>query len=395
MSNAIRTYVYSNEGGFLRHNETPQLTSLLMAGFADSHQLQLLRLYEDGKYRDVLKRAKSLNLRLDQEPLAAQIVSGALFQLGEFSKAAQLLEQHVAALDSDASFLSLYGATCRRLGQLTNAKDLFSRALSLDPKSPQIRNNYANLLIDLNEIDEARRILEDLLAEDPNYGDARANFNRLNFREQKPSSAQSAESLLASAQLQDTSSTNWMPEDPLMLAFAEDEVKKAGAIAFSKPKPNSADALASQLPNPDKASLAGDQLKLAAQAIHENNPSFALQLVSEAGLGLGAQAAVYVNAADAYIRLQRFHEAEICLLHGLQLGGPALPHYINLITLASMRGDYALSRHYIDAAAAIDPKHPQLLQVCDHVNKQEAAQSNPYGFEREWSLPSLKAVDPS
>ena len=173
-----------------------------MAGFADSHQLQLLRLYEDGQYRDVLKRAKSLNLRLDQEPLAAQIVSGALFQLGEFSKAAQLLEQHVAALDSDASFLSLYGATCRRLGQLTNAKALFSRALNLDPKSPQIRNTYANLLIDLNEIDDARRMLEDLLAEDPNYGDARANFNRLKFREQKPSSAQSAqsaESLLASA----------------------------------------------------------------------------------------------------------------------------------------------------------------------------------------------------
>ena len=35
-------------------------------------------------------------------------------------------------LDGDGSFLSLYGATCRRLGQLTQAKDLFSRALTLD-----------------------------------------------------------------------------------------------------------------------------------------------------------------------------------------------------------------------------------------------------------------------
>ena len=139
--------------------------------------------------------------------------------------------------------------------------------------------------------------------------------------------------------------------------------------------------------------MAGDQLKLAAQAINENNPSFALQLVSQASLGLGAQAAVYVNAADAYIRLQRFHEAEICLLHALQLGGPALPHYINLITLASIRGDYALSRHYIDAAAAIDPKNPQLLQVSDQVKKQESAQSAPYGFQSEWTLPNLKAVE--
>ena len=358
----------------------------LMAGFAESPQHQLLRLYEEGNFRDVLKRAKALNLRLGQEPVAAQIVSGALFQLGEFAKAAELLEQHQAALDGDPSFLSLYGATCRRLGLLSTAKDLFSRALSLDPKSPQTRNNYANLLIDLNELAEARRILEDLLSENPNYGDARANLNRLQFREQKPSSAQLNEPTLASPQ-------SWMPEDPLMLAFAEDEVMEAGAVVANKPAPNSADSLARQLPNPDKAALAGDQLKLAAQAINENNPSFALQLVSQASLGLGAQAAVYVNAADAYIRLQRFHEAEICLLHALQLGGPALPHYINLITLASIRGDYALSRHYIDAAAAIDPKNPQLLQVSDQVKKQESAQSTPYGFQSEWTLPTLKAVE--
>ena len=39
-----------------------------------------------------------------------------------------------------------------------------------------------------------------------------------------------------------------------------------------------------------------------------------------------------------------------------------------------MRGDVH-SRHYIDAAAAIDPKHPQLLQVRRSCKKQEVAQS--------------------
>ena len=67
----------------------------LMAGFAESPQHQLLRLYEEGNFRDVLKRAKALNLRLGQEPVAAQIVSGALFQLGEFAKAASLSIQAV------------------------------------------------------------------------------------------------------------------------------------------------------------------------------------------------------------------------------------------------------------------------------------------------------------
>ena len=157
----------------------------MMAGFADSTETKLLGLYERGQFRDVLKQVKALNLRLSREPVAAQIVAGALFQLGEFAKAAELLEQHESVLDGDGSFLSLYGATCRRLGQLTQAKDLFSRALTLDPKSPQIRNNYANLLIDLDELDEARKMLLDLLAENPGYSDARANLNRLQFREQE------------------------------------------------------------------------------------------------------------------------------------------------------------------------------------------------------------------
>ena len=37
-------------------------------------------------------------------------------------------------------------------------------------------------------------------------------------------------------------------------------------------------------------------------------------------------------------------------------------------------------------------KHPQLLQVSDQVKKQESANSTPYGFQSEWSLPTLKSV---
>jgi Flp pilus assembly protein TadD len=351
-----------------------------MVSTPEMPQQQLLSLFQQGRYREVLQRADALDLRLGQDPLAAQIVAGALFQLGEFGKASQLLEPHQAALGADGSYLSLYGATCRRLGQLAQARDLLGRALALDPLSPQIRNNYANLLIDLGELAEARRLLEALLAENPTYEDARANLNRLQFREQQQAPA----ATVPAATVQ-----SWMPQDPLMLAFAEEEVRQAGGVAVAAPPTHSAAGLARQFPDPDQAAVAADQLKLAAQSIQENNPGFALQLVSQAGLALGAQAAVYVNAADAYIRLQRFHEAEICLLHALQLGGPALPHFINLISLASIRGDLALARHYLDAAAAIDPKHPQLIQVREQLQRQQATNQAPYRFIEHWAAPEL------
>ena len=359
-----------------------------MVGFGysdDLPQQQLVDLFEAGQYRKVLQHVQSMNLRLDQDPLAAQIVAGALFQLGEFTKAAELLEPLEAVLNNDGFFLSLYGATCRRLGKLVAAKRLLGRALELEPKAPQIRNNYANLLIDLGELVEAKALLSALLAEDSSYSDARANLNRLEFREKQ--AVESAYKVVTSSSLK--SAESWMPQDPLMLAFAEDEVSQAGAVNFKKPETNSASNLARQLPDPGKAAVAADNLKAAAKAIQENNPNFALKLVSQARLAMGAQAAVYVNAADAYIRLQKFSEAEICLLHALQLGGPALPHFINLITLASIRGDFALARHYIDAAAAIDPKNPQLLQVREQLQRQEGSKADPYSFSPEWILPAL------
>ena len=55
-----------------------------------------------------------------------------------------------------------------------------------------------------------------------------------------------------------------------------------------------------------------------------------------------------------------------------------------------MRGDWSLAHHYIDAAAAIDPKYPQLIQVRDQLKKQEASAGSSFGFHNEWALPELQ-----
>lgn len=350
---------------------------------------QLLALFQAGRYHEVVAQAQAAGVAPQTNPLAANVLAAALFQLGEFGRAATLLEALEAALGQQRDYLSLYGATCRRLGLLQRAEQLLAQALQLDPSALDVRNNYANLLIDLGRQVEAQAILEQLLLEKPDYQDARVNLNRLQFRQQpSPPQAPAPQPIAIAAPA--PTALPWTPADPLMLAFAEEEVRQAGAIQPAQPG-SAAAALASTLPQPEAQAVAADKLKLAAQAVAEGNASFALQLCSQALAGLGANASVYVNASDAYIRSQRFREAEICLLHAMVVGGATINHYINLVTLASLRGDLVLANHYLDQAAGLDPSHPNLAQLQANLRQREASLAGQaYVFEARWAEPELQ-----
>lgn len=354
---------------------------------------QLLGLFQAGRYHDVVAQAQAAGVAPQTHPLAANVLAAALFQLGEFGRAATLLEALEAALGQQRDYLSLYGATCRRLGLLQRAEQLLAKALELDPGALDVRNNYANLLIDLGRLAEAQTILDQLLREKPDYQDARANLNRLQFRQQpsppQPTAPQPS-AAAATAAAPTPTALPWTPADPLMLAFAEEEVAQAGAIPPAQPG-SAAAALASTLPQPDAQAVAADKLKLATQAVAEGNGGFALQLCSQALAGLGANGSVYVNASDAYIRSQRFREAEICLLHAMVIGGATINHYINLVSLTSLRGDLVLANHYLDQAAGLDPSHPNLAQLQANLRQRQAALAGQaYTFAPAWAEPQLQ-----
>ncbi len=354
---------------------------------------QLLPLFQAGRYHDVVAQAQAAGVAPQTHPLAANVLAAALFQLGEFGRAATLLEALEAALGQQRDYLSLYGATCRRLGLLQRAEQLLAKALELDPGALDVRNNYANLLIDLGRLAEAQTILDQLLREKPDYQDARANLNRLQFRQQpsppQPTAPQPT-AAAATAAAPTPTALPWTPADPLMLAFAEEEVAQAGAIPPAQPG-SAAAALASTLPQPDAQAVAADKLKLATQAVAEGNGGFALQLCSQALAGLGANGSVYVNASDAYIRSQRFREAEICLLHAMVIGGATINHYINLVSLTSLRGDLVLANHYLDQAAGLDPSHPNLAQLQANLRQRQAGLAGQaYTFAPTWAEPQLQ-----
>jgi len=345
--------------------------------------VQLSELFAEGRYHELISAAQTAQITPQSDPIAARIMAAAFFFVGEFSAADTLLSELEPAFGLNSEFLSLYAANTRRLGQLQRAEQLFARALAITPKSLQVRNNYANLLIDLGRLEEARAILSALLVEAPDYQDARANLNRLSFQNSQPN--ESPTELSASSEPIHGLSL----ADPLLMAFSEEEVSQS--VLLKRKKPNKTEAsLIESLPDADGRAVALEQLEQANKSVLEKQFEFALTLCSQALRVLGAHAPIYDCASDAYLNLKRFHEAELCLLQAIALDSPTPKRCLNLVSFASMRGDIVLARYHLRQAASLDPSHPQLGQFRLNLDKLEAKTvQTPYAFEIAWDLPQV------
>ena len=337
-------------------------------------------LYDRGLYQEVIHSIDLATFSALEDPVLAQVLAASYFQLGQFSDSLPLLKEIESCFSTDSNYLSLYGACLRRCGDLEAARLQLEQALKIQPEQSAVRNNYANLLIDLGDYQEAESILRGLLAADPDYQDAQVNLQRLRER-QRIEQLKSDESQLEQA-------SAWRLADPLLRAFADDEVQR------TRPKPLDPDQGASdlkdQLPPLKEQQVASDQLTLALQAVQEGRHAFALQLCSQVHQSMPTSSALFECLSDAYVALQRFTEGEICLLHALQLGAKSLKLYANLTSLLCIRRDFALAQHYLEQASLLDASSPLLDKLRLQIAKAQGGSKSPMvRFDQEWSRPAL------
>jgi predicted Zn-dependent protease len=253
-------------------------------------------------------------------------------------------------------------------------------ALQIKPKEAAIQNNYANLLIDLGDFQQSESILVQLLADDPSYYDAQVNLQRLRERQRivqmRPAEASPVRSSVTSF------------GDPLMLAFGTDEVQR------TRPKLKTSSQIQSdlkeKLPPLKPQQIAADQLKLALQAVLEGRYQFALQLCSEVHQSMPTSPALFECIGDSYIALQRFAEAEVCLLHALQFGAKSYKLYANLTSLLCIRKDFALAQYYLEQASLIDANNPTLSKLSLQIaNSFDGNNPRAVRFDKEWPCPAM------
>ena len=313
-----------------------------------SLQAELTTLFEQRNFQSIIDRAQRDEITPSTYPHAANVVAASLFQLGRYSDCLLWCEALSPSLSGDPSFVSMHGAVLRRVGRLEEAEKIFRASLSTNHDNPFLRNNFANLLIDRQEFEEAEFILKSLLEADPNYEDAKANLNRLQFqRSLKESTPQNNNS---ATPVEPLSEDRLM--DPLAAAFSDEEVALAGGIAAREEsrKRNSGrnQGLNSDtLPSRDLEIELQETINLARQTV-DADPQQAIKDCALLHTKLGVQAPIYEVAAEAYIRLQLFADAETCLLIAHSLGSNEASVSLNLANLAAMRGDQRLAVQWLE-----------------------------------------------
>jgi Tfp pilus assembly protein PilF len=272
-----------------------------------------------------------------------------------------------------ADFLSLFAATCRRVGEFQKAEQLFQRALKISPDSPAVRNNYANLLIDLNRYEEASVILDDLLKDNPSYSDALINKNRLVAAINNAENSQTNVSIDEPFKL----------SDPLLLSFADDEVSYSNKRYFPTRVSGKSSSDLPLLVQPSLDEAAAETFKLAEQAILSGNSKLALQLCSSILNDNPQDSRVFDLLSDAFLNLNQIIPAEVYLLHAVAIGGPSMKRFLNLSNFSMIRQNFQLAEYYLTKAASIDPSSDHLARIREMLFKKRSG-SSPYSYLKEW-----------
>ena len=351
----------------------------------------ILEFYQASRHHDVISYFKSSDLRPQTDPFACKFVAASYFQLGDFGEALELQQDIYSSFDGDPLFLSMHGATLRHLGRLEEANSIFKKALEIDSDNPALKNNYANLLIDLKRYSEAHEILTNLADADPQYLDAQQNLSRV-------------KQLMASSSLTDfdasSQSTSMFTDDdtdffdPLFHAFSEEEVKRTAPfrpVGVQATESQSLSNLQESLLKPENNLVALDQLKLAQRAVSERNPKYALELCSKATHDLSHHAELFSCVGDAYISLKRFKDAESAYLHAIAIGGTNFKNYFNLASLSLMKKNLSLVRYYLGRASSIDPSSPQVESMQKSLSQMaaDASAKNAFSFLNDNPFPEV------
>ena len=347
-----------------------------MSTIADS----LLSLFNSNKHSDVIQTSQHASLNTPLDPYASRIVAASYFKLGEYHSADRILSDLENVFHNDPEFLSLIGTNCRRLGDLSRASSYFKQALLLEP-SIFVRNNYANLLIDLQKYLDARDLLQQILIESPDYGDAKANLNRVEnlIKESHPQ-------VSPTGVVGNSSDFDFL--DPLLVAFEPDEVTYAHQ-RYGKKKSSrelSNFNFDQDLPKPSNRSIALEQVSLIPHFLQHKRWQSVLKICSSTQLVIGPDSRIYEYASDAYLNLKYYREAEVCLLQAIALGEITLKRALNMVSFCLMRNDYQLAEYYIQQATNLDSSSTTITKFRAMLDSKRTSYdvSNSFSFPLSW-----------
>lgn len=304
---------------------------------SSTSEIDWLELYNQQAWSEIKESYESVASTDIQavNPNSAFFYIISLFHLGLYADAASASRSSYSLLKHLPEFFATWGAAARRNGDLDASKEIFEEAIQLFPDDTVLANNYANLLIDNKNYNEARTLLNKALKNNPpNESDISTNLIRIQQLEDSDSPDSSS-----SLSYNGSDCSLSVAIDPLLYAFSQTEVDRHDKDSSSK--------------SPVKSNFTTQEIQeriKLARALAQSNPSAALADIQSIYLLVGTNPSLYSIAADAFIALKQYKEAEICALSSLALGSNDSSLYINLSNFAHMRNEFRLAASYLDLA---------------------------------------------
>ena len=136
----------------------------------------LLEHYQNGRYQDAEKSARSLSMQFPRHNFSWKILGAVLKKTGRLSEAVSAGKKTIEITPDDAEAHFNFGNTLKELGRLDEAEASYIQALALKPDYAEAHSNLGVTLQELGRSEEAEASYTQSLALKPDYAEAHFNL---------------------------------------------------------------------------------------------------------------------------------------------------------------------------------------------------------------------------
>ena len=136
----------------------------------------LLEHYQNGRYQDAEKSARSLSMQFPRHNFSWKILGAVLKKTGRLSEAVSAGKKTIEITPDDAEAHFNFGNTLKELGRLDEAEASYIQALALKPDYAEAHSNLGVTLQELGRLEEAEASYTQATVLKPDYAEAHSNL---------------------------------------------------------------------------------------------------------------------------------------------------------------------------------------------------------------------------
>jgi tetratricopeptide (TPR) repeat protein len=143
---------------------------------SDTEIKSLLEHYQNGRYDDAEKLAKSITQEFPKHQFGWKVLGAVLIQTGRIADSLTPMQKSVQLVPQDAEAHNNLGTTLQELGRLDEAEASLMQAIALKPDFVEAHYNLGITLKELGRLDEAEASYTQVIALKPDYAEAHSNL---------------------------------------------------------------------------------------------------------------------------------------------------------------------------------------------------------------------------